>query len=168
MFKEAQLRYLHRNISFCNVSVTGGKILARFGDVLFNYVLLKPTFKSSIRMAKSQRSLVARLRAGILPLAPDVGRFKHFQEDNKLCELYELMESHFPLYWSYHDDETSFQHPEMSWDEDDNRIREWLFDVISNATNCSLHVVALVSSLFFSLIAVSCNRWTPGFDFIPC
>lgn len=111
MFEEAQLRYLYRNISFCNVSVTGGKILARFGDVLFNYVLLKPTFKSSIRMAKSQRSLVARLRAGILPLAPDVGRFKHFQEDNKLCELYELMESHFPLYWSYHDDETSFQHP---------------------------------------------------------
>ena len=110
-------------------------------------------------MAKSQRSLVAQLRAGILPLAPDVGRFKHFQEDNKLCELYEM------IWWNV------FSTP-RNWDEDDNRIMEWLFDVISNAcksdTNCSLHVAALVSNLFFPLTAVSCNQWTAGFDFIPC
>lgn len=74
--------------------------------------------------------MVTQRRTGILRLAPEVGRFKHLQEDNKLCELCELSEaekeSHFLLYWSHYDDETSFQHPEMSRDEDDNRTREQL------------------------------------------
>lgn len=63
--------------------------------------------------------MVTQRRTGILRLAPEVGRFKHLQEDNKLCELSEAeKESHFLLYWSHYDDETSFQHPEMSRDEE--------------------------------------------------
>ena len=44
------------------------------------------------RLSRSQRSLVAQLRAGILPLAIEVGRFKNIPEENRLCELCDLGE----------------------------------------------------------------------------
>ncbi len=105
----------------CIVSLIREKLLVRFESKWFND-MLKPKLQNDIQinhnygveqyvtadLSRSQRSLIAQLRTGILPLALEVGRFKNIQEDNRLCELCELgeteNESHFVLCCPFYDE----------------------------------------------------------------
>ena len=79
---------------------------------LRTYLQIKHTFGAepyaTCRLARSQRSLMAQLRFGILPLAIEVGRYHNTSEDDRLCEMCDLNEIenevHFILYCPYYDD----------------------------------------------------------------
>ncbi len=112
------MRYMCSNNLSCIVSLIREKLLVRFESKWFND-MLKPKLQNDIQikhnygveqyvtadLSRSQRSLIAQLRTGILPLALEVGRFKNIQEDNRLSELRELGEtSHFLLYCPFDDE----------------------------------------------------------------
>ena len=76
------------------------KLLLKFEEKWFENVLLKPKLRTYMHikqnfgpelyvtscLSRNQRSLAAQLRAGIPPLAIEVGRFKNIPEENRLCE----------------------------------------------------------------------------------
>ena len=88
-------------------------------------------------LSRSQRSLCAQLRAGILPLVIEVGRFTGVQEEDRLCTVCDLgdieNEFHFMFYCTTYDDlrapmyeAMQQQKPELFWAEDGQKL-EWLF-----------------------------------------
>ena len=108
---------------------------------LRTYSQIKHGFASepyvTCRLDKNQRSLIAQLRSGILPLAIEVGRFQGIPEENRLCEMCDLLqietESHFLLYCTKYEDLRIawFQRilnraPEVFWYSDYIKL-EWLF-----------------------------------------
>uniref|UniRef100_A0A0E9XH21 Reverse transcriptase zinc-binding domain-containing protein n=1 Tax=Anguilla anguilla TaxID=7936 RepID=A0A0E9XH21_ANGAN len=114
------------------------KRLFNYDEKWSNDILLKPKLRTYIHvkqnhgpepyimayLTRSQRSLVAQLRTGILLLAIEVGRFNDVIEEKRLCLLCDLCEieneSHFMLYCTYYDDlrapifhEMSVRNPEV-------------------------------------------------------
>lgn len=73
---------------------------------LRTYILLKDCFSVeqyvSCHLKRGQRSLCAQLRAGVLPLELEVGRYKGVPEDKRLCKVCDLSliedEFHFMFY----------------------------------------------------------------------
>lgn len=64
---------------------------------------VKPRLAIS-RLSRSQRSVVAQLRSGIILVAIEIGRLKIFRRKIELCDLGEIESvSHFLLYWKYSD-----------------------------------------------------------------
>ncbi len=61
---------------------------------LRNYVQIKNEYTTepnvSFNLKKGQRSLCAQLRASVLPLAVEVGRYKGIPEEQRLCVLCDL------------------------------------------------------------------------------
>ena len=58
---------------------------------LQTYVQIKHNYETELyvktNLPINQRSLIAQLRMGILPLALEVGRFKNIPEEQRLCDL---------------------------------------------------------------------------------
>lgn len=148
IFEEVDMVYIYRNNLCCSVNFIKDKLLLKFEEKWFENVLLKPKLRTYMqiksnfgpelyvtsRLQRSQRSLVAQLRSGILPLAIEVGRFKNIPEENRICEMCELdeveSESHFLLYCTKYDDlrEVFYgQNPEIFWCSDEQNL-EWLFN----------------------------------------
>ena len=84
-------------------------------------------------LQRSQRSLVAQLRSGILPLAIEVGRLKNVPEENRICEMCELDEVegefNFLLYCTKHEDlrevlfhEIYGENTEIFWCSDEQKL----------------------------------------------
>lgn len=147
IFEEVDMLYIYRNNLSCNVNSLKHKLLMKYEEKWFENVLLKPKLRTYMhikqnfspelyvtsRLPRSQRSLVAQLRCGILPLAIEVGRFKNTPEENRLCVLCDLgeveNESHFLLYCTHYDDlreslflEVKRQISEIFWYADDQKL----------------------------------------------
>ena len=79
---------------------------------LRTYVLFKNNYKLesyvSSNLTRSQRSFLAQLRSGVLPLRVETGRFQNEQLENRLCVFCESMsiedEYHFLLHCDLYDD----------------------------------------------------------------
>ena len=137
----------------CNVTSNKIKLLLKFKEKWFENILSKPKLNTlyvhieqnfgpelyvTSRLCRSQRSLVAQLRAAILPLAVEVGRSKNIPEENRLCELCDLAEdeseSHFILHCTNYDDlrelifhEMARQNAEIFWCSAEKTLG-WLFN----------------------------------------
>ena len=92
----------------------------------------------TMNLSKSQRSLCAQLRAGILPLYIETGRYQAIPEENRICTMCCLgeveNEAHFLFYCPFYDDlrESLFRKlyeksPEVIWERDEIRMK-WLFN----------------------------------------
>ncbi len=152
IFEEVDVLYIYRSNLCCSINSIKNKFLFRFEETWSKNVLLKPKLKTYIqikenfapetyvlaRLSRNQRSLVAQLRTGILPLAIETGRFNNILEDNRLCEMCDLndveSESHFLLYCTLYDDlrECLFndilqRNPDMFYWSDEEKLK-WLFD----------------------------------------
>lgn len=152
IFGEADLQYIFSNNLTCSIDAIRKKLLDGFEIKWLNEILLKPKLRTyiqikhnfgpesyvTVNLTRSQRSLIAQLRTGILPLNLEVGRFKNLQEDDRLCEVRDLgeveYESHFLLYCPFYDDlrtqifsDLFVQNLEMFWGSDDDKM-EWLFN----------------------------------------
>lgn len=108
---------------------------------LRTYIQIKVQFKTEFyvgaNLTRNQRSLIAQLRTGILPLTLETGRFVQIPEEERLCRLCELgeveSESIFLLYCTLYDEfripmfEMFAQNPELFWSTDDDKMK-WLFN----------------------------------------
>ena len=92
----------------------------------------------TMNLCKSQRSLCAQFRAGILPLYIETGRYQATPEENRICTMCSLgeveSEAHFLFYCPFYDDlrESIFYKmfdkcPEVIWERDEFRMK-WLFE----------------------------------------
>ncbi len=61
------------------------------GKIIITYVLFKGNFCVEpylrVNMDRKYRSVLAKLRCGILPLEIETGRWKNVDAGNRLCEL---------------------------------------------------------------------------------
>ncbi len=66
------------------------------GPKLRTYVLFKEMYCTEYYvkycMSRQQRSLIAQLRLGILPIHIETGRFRGTQLDDRICQLYDTQE----------------------------------------------------------------------------
>ena len=111
----------------------------------FTYTRAGPESYATCFLSRSQRSLCAQLRCGILPLAIEVGRFTAVLEEKRLCSLCDLQdienEYHFMFYCPLYDDlrvplfEAMQRQPDLFWLDDGEKL-EWLFrlEVFKTAT----------------------------------
>lgn len=152
VFADAQLQFVFHNNLRCSVNEIRTKLMSNFQDKWLNeimtmpklrtYIQLKDVFKTEFyvktNLRRNQRSLIAQLRTGILPLALETGRFTQTSEEDRLCGLCELgeveNEIHFVLYCPVYDDfrnvlfsDLYFEKPEMFWLSDDDKMK-WLFN----------------------------------------
>lgn len=100
------IQYIFRNTLRCNINIIRNKLLLKFEgkwshDILYKLKLrTQINIKHNLRLSQGQRSLIAQLRTGILPLAIEVRRFKNVQEESELCDLIEVeSELHILLYF---------------------------------------------------------------------
>lgn len=101
----------HKNIMFENYKKSWQRELFH-KPKLRTYIQLKESFQTESYvkryLKRQQRSLCAQLRAGVLPLEVEVGRYKGVPEEERLCSVCDLRviedEFHFmfycPLYFS--------------------------------------------------------------------
>ena len=79
---------------------------------LRTYILLKSNYGAEsfvkLNLSRRQRSLTAQIRAGVLPLRIETGRFRHESLDRRLCEFCQSnsieSEIHFLLHCPFYDD----------------------------------------------------------------
>ena len=108
---------------------------------LRNYILFKSDYVTepyvTLKLSRRQRSLCAQLRAGTLPLAIEVGRFKGIPEERRLCEFCDLHvvedEFHFILYCPLFDElrnclfkSAELKNADIFW-KSEGDIVNWLF-----------------------------------------
>ena len=164
ILREADMVFVFSNNLICNINTLKQKLFLNFKTKWSNDLWLKPKLRTYVQikdsfcpesyvtcfLSRSQRSLCAQLRCGILPLAIEVGRFTAVAEENRLCSLCDLQdienEYHFMFYCPLYDDlrvslfEAMQRQPDLFWVDDGERL-EWLFrsevfktaHVISNA-----------------------------------
>uniref|UniRef100_A0A3B3H959 ribonuclease H n=1 Tax=Oryzias latipes TaxID=8090 RepID=A0A3B3H959_ORYLA len=109
---------------------------------LRTYLQIKDTFSAEsyviYNLKRGQRSLCAQLRAGVLPLQVEVGRFKGIPEEERLCEVCELRvvedEFHFLFYCPLYEKQRLCMYdviekkcPDLFWLSEDKILR-WLFE----------------------------------------
>ena len=108
---------------------------------LRNYVQIKEDYFTepyvACNLQKGQRSLCAQLRAGVLPLAVEVGRYKAIPEEERLCAVCDLGvvedEFHFVFYCPVYDhlrnillEKIQVKNPDLFWLSEGNML-SWLF-----------------------------------------
>ena len=152
ILREADLAYVFLNMLCCNINLLKQKIFCNHKEKWSNDIWSKPKLRSYVQikhcfgtepyvksfLTRNQRSLCAQLRAGILPLAIEVGRFSAVPEENRICNVCDLKdvenEFHFMFYCTLYDDlrvplfdVMQKRKPELFW-EDDGQKLEWLFN----------------------------------------
>ena len=106
-----------------------------------NYVQFKENYSTepyvSFNLKRGQRSLCAQLRAGVLPLAVEVGRYSGTPEEQRVCALCDLGvvedEYHFVFYCPlYHKPRVKLfekiqnKNPDLFWMSESHMLN-WLF-----------------------------------------
>ena len=152
VFADVQLQYVFCNYLPCSVNNIRSNLMSNFKHKWLIGIMAKPKLRTYFQikdvyetelyvkanLTRNQRSLVAQLRTGILPLALETGRFTQTPEEDRLCRLCELgeveNETHFVLYCPRYDDfrnvlfgELFVKKPEMFWISDDDKMK-WLFN----------------------------------------
>lgn len=152
VLSDAQLQYVFQNNLSCSVKTIRSILMLNFEHKWLTGIMVKPKLRTYIQikdvfdtelyvkanLTRNQRSLMAQLRTGILPLAIETGRFTQTPEEDRLCRLCELgeieSETHFVLYCPRYDDLRNLlfgklfvQKPEIFWISDDDKMK-WLFN----------------------------------------
>lgn len=115
IFEEVDMLYTYRNNLCCSVNSIKIKLSLKFEEKWFENILPGPKLRKYIHFKRNfgpelyvTSSLVAHLRAGILPLTTEVGQYKNIPEENRWCQLCDLAElesdSYFILYCTNYND----------------------------------------------------------------
>lgn len=151
IFSLGDLNMYFMNNLQCNINLIKMKLSTKYQEQwkveiwkkpkLRNYVQIKEEYFTepyvAFNLEKGQRSLCAQLRAGVLPLAVEVGRYKAIPEELRLCTLCNLGvvedEFHFvfhcPLYDSLRSvlfEKMQVKNPDLFWLPEANML-SWLF-----------------------------------------
>ena len=101
IFNEFDRMELYESMSKCDLKWFHDKMLEKYADVwkveiaakpkLRTYVKLKDTYGVEnyvqLNLSKSQRSLLAQIRLGILPLYIETGRYTRTKAEDRICTL---------------------------------------------------------------------------------
>jgi len=119
IFSSVKIQYIFTNTLQCNISEVRQFLFNSYKEQWLRQVLNKPKLRSYVHfkneyfaepyvkcwLTRSQRSLCAQLRAGVLPLQIEVGRYKGVLEEDRLCGLCDLMvvedEWHFLFFCAF-------------------------------------------------------------------
>lgn len=116
IFSEADQQHIFTNSLRCNVNFVKHRLFFKYKEEWANDIWCKPKLRTycqlknvygpepymTLPLDRSKRSLCAQLRAGILPLAIEVGRFNSVPEEGRLCTLCNLNVIEDELHFVFH------------------------------------------------------------------
>lgn len=151
VFEEIDMLHCYVNLESCNIKIAHEKLLEREKTIWSESIVTKPKLRTYIQfkesfctenfvlynLSHSERSLMAQLRAGILPLRLETGRYTNTPVDERLCAFCNggcvENEMHFVFECDLY-----------------NELRKNLFSYVSSQLNdfCTLNRVDMLKCLF--------------------